>query len=882
MAAGGDDETVTAEGERPLEAAPSPGTAGPYRLVELLGAGGMGTVWRARDEVLLRDVAVKRLPPERAGHAEARARMLREARAQAALNHPHVCTIHQAGEDGDGVWIAMELLAGPSLDVKLRAAPVAALQVASWGADIARALAAAHARGLVHRDLKPSNVMLDAAGRVKVTDFGLVKLVGGDAHGDAAASPAIETTLTRDGAILGSPRYMSPEQARGDDVGPPSDVFSLGVVLYELASGARAFEGAGAMETIAAILKDEPRPLREVAKGVPPAFAALVHRCLARDPAVRPTAGEVADALAAPMPAARRSRRGLAFGLAVTAVLGAAAIVASLASRGSEPDEPAALAGPTHAASLDAGDPLASSREVELLAKGARPHAVFDPSGRYVFFTDTAKRLWRSVDGGAPTAVSGLGPVEDVTCCWQGRIVAIVEARPVAVSPSSLDVVAMKDLADLTTAYEVAFSEDGRRFAVTRERAIEISGVGGTSPARTLPLDGEGYTPRVSPNGRWVAFALRGAKDTSLMLVDAERPSLEAVRVRALPAPSDGDIPHGIAWVATDRLIVLDTCGAAHEPCWRWLRVGGDGGASELGASVVARPQQPLASDGHRVVALESRPELDIAVADFDGNRMGALQPQQAGADAAVGDWRRDHRLVVTAGDAPTKSTSLAMLVPGGSPTPLLPADPGVTFTALSIVDHAMYFLRTSEHVQTSLWAADDDGHGAHQLVETPHAFELSCGVGVCAVTFKHADKHDVQLFDLTTSKLGPVLREAGDYYGLAAVSRDGRYVAVGVNSSVWIYDRQRRTGTERKIDGLTWVQSIAFSGDDLILADTSFAPGTPALLRVKPSGDVEVLASDADWYNRPTIDTVAQRIAVQRRHRIRGLRLIDLPPPPR
>src|SRR5579862_8439403 len=214
---GGDDETLTAS--RSVEAAPAQ-HAGPYRLLEPLGAGGMGTVWRARDEVLRREVAVKRLPPSRAGDADARARMLREARAQAALNHPHVCTIHQAGEDDGGVWIAMELLAGPSLDVRLRDAPLPAAQVAAWGAEIARALAAAHARGLVHRDLKPGNVMLDADGRVKVTDFGLVKLVGADAHGDSATSPALGTTLTREGAIMGSPRYMSPEQARGDDVGP--------------------------------------------------------------------------------------------------------------------------------------------------------------------------------------------------------------------------------------------------------------------------------------------------------------------------------------------------------------------------------------------------------------------------------------------------------------------------------------------------------------------------------------------------------------------------------------------------------------------------------------------------------------------------------------
>src|SRR5207244_1042244 len=135
--------------------------------------------------------------PQRAGNAEARARMLREARAQAAISHPNVCTIYQAGEDADGVWIAMELLAGPTLADKLHDAPLAPALVATGSAQIARALTAAHARGLVHRDLKPGNVMLDGSGHVKVTDFGLVKLVEPEPHGDdSTASPDVEATLT--------------------------------------------------------------------------------------------------------------------------------------------------------------------------------------------------------------------------------------------------------------------------------------------------------------------------------------------------------------------------------------------------------------------------------------------------------------------------------------------------------------------------------------------------------------------------------------------------------------------------------------------------------------------------------------------------------------
>jgi tRNA A-37 threonylcarbamoyl transferase component Bud32 len=882
MAAGGDDETVTAEGERRIEpAAPPSGTAGPYRLVELLGAGGMGTVWRARDEVLLREVAVKRLPPERAGHAEARARMLREARAQAALNHPNICTIHQAGDDDDGVWIAMELLAGPSLDVKLRAAPVAAVQVAAWGADIARALATAHARSLVHRDLKPSNVMLDAAGRVKVTDFGLVKLVAGDAHADAASSPAIETTLTRDGAILGSPRYMSPEQARGDDVGPPSDVFSLGVVLYELASGARAFEGATAMDTIAAILKDEPRPLRNVAPSVPPALAALVHRCLARDPAARPTATELADALAAPMRAPRRSRRGLAIALGVAAIA-AGAIALYVASRGSEPDAtPAAVPATAPPASTVAAAPSALAHEVTLLGEEAIHEAAFDPSGRYVFFLDNAGHLWRSVDDATPSPVSGVGPVTDVTCCWHGRVVVFTEAGAVSVSPGTLDAAPIPGLVRKGPGFEAAFSEDGRRYALTSADGVVIGDTDGVAPPRTLATQGPAFTLRWSPDGRWLALTLFADSSNTLVLVDADRSTLHAARIREMWQTGTGEQPHGIAWVGPDRLIVLGVRGSHHTPIWTWLDVGRDGAVTELGVSDLAgRPLQPLSSNGHRIVAFESRLERQICIADFDGTRMGKLEPQP-GPVGELGDWRRDHRFVVSVADPPTHSVGLGMFAPGGSPTPLLPADPGVVLGNVSIVDHAMYFMRASEHAATSLWVADDDGTHARQLASIPDAFVLSCGTGVCAVSFAHGEKHDVRLFDPVTSSLGPVLHQAGDYYGEAAVSPDGRYVAIGENRSVWIYDRKLGTSTVREARGLAWVQSIAFAGDDLILTDPSFAPGNPALLRLKPTGDVEVLAADADWYHAPKIDPVAHRLVVLRHKIHRSLVELDLPPPP-
>jgi serine/threonine protein kinase len=207
-------------------------------LIAPLGSGGMGEVWRARDEVLRREVAVKLLRPGRVDNAEARARMLREARAQATVSHANVCTIYQAGEGPEGVWIAMELLPGPTLVDRVRAGGLPSGEVARLGAQMAAGLAAAHARALVHRDVKPANAMLDADGAVKLLDFGLVKEL------EPALSADGKSALTSDGAVIGSPGYMSPEQVRGAAVTAATDVFSLGAVLYELASGIRGRRAA--------------------------------------------------------------------------------------------------------------------------------------------------------------------------------------------------------------------------------------------------------------------------------------------------------------------------------------------------------------------------------------------------------------------------------------------------------------------------------------------------------------------------------------------------------------------------------------------------------------------------------------------------------------
>jgi len=252
-----------------------------YRIEEKLGEGGMGVVYRAFDSHLDRTVAIKVLPPHVADDSERRWRFIREAKAASALNHPNIVTIYDIDRApmGDGPpvdFIAMECVQGESLDRVLAGRRLTIEEAIAYGTQMAAALAAAHAAGIVHRDVKPGNAIVTSSGQVKMLDFGLAKLVE---PGGAQASPtdSLAATITaataapgtREGAILGTLAYMSPEQAQGQPVDARSDVFSLGSVLYEMLSRKRPFQAETTLMTLAAILRDPVAPLRSVRSDVP-------------------------------------------------------------------------------------------------------------------------------------------------------------------------------------------------------------------------------------------------------------------------------------------------------------------------------------------------------------------------------------------------------------------------------------------------------------------------------------------------------------------------------------------------------------------------------------------------------------------------------------
>lgn len=271
---------------------------GSYRLIARIGSGGMGEVWKAEDVELRRTVAIKILPAANAQDRESNERFKREARTVAQLNHPNIATIHAIDQKDDRAFIVMEFVDGQPLSQLIRSGRMSEAEVAGVAKGVAEALAEAHDKGIVHRDVKPDNIMVSGA-RVKVLDFGIAKRYGHDAPGGRATASETEFR-TEAGIIIGTVQYMSPEQAMGKLLDGRSDLFSLGVVMYEALTGRLPFEGDSPGLTLTRIIRDDPPHVRVTRPGVSPKLSAIVMRCLEKDPVRRyPTARELVDALGA-------------------------------------------------------------------------------------------------------------------------------------------------------------------------------------------------------------------------------------------------------------------------------------------------------------------------------------------------------------------------------------------------------------------------------------------------------------------------------------------------------------------------------------------------------------------------------------------------------
>jgi serine/threonine protein kinase len=269
---------------------------GDYEVKSLLGSGGMGEVYRARDSRLGRDVAIKVLPPSLSSDSDRLRRFEQEARAAAALNHPNILAVFQMGTYQGAPYLVSELLEGETLREQIKRGRMTVRKAIDYGVQLARGLAAAHEKGIVHRDLKPENLFVSKDGRLKILDFGLAKLMQPQCSAEHSTVTLIEGT--RPGVVLGTVGYMSPEQVRGQTTDHRTDIFSFGAILYEMLAGKRAFQKPTSAETMSAILNEDPAGISQVTTNIPPALQRVTHRCLEKNPEQRfQSASDLAFAL---------------------------------------------------------------------------------------------------------------------------------------------------------------------------------------------------------------------------------------------------------------------------------------------------------------------------------------------------------------------------------------------------------------------------------------------------------------------------------------------------------------------------------------------------------------------------------------------------------
>jgi eukaryotic-like serine/threonine-protein kinase len=550
----------------------SPGDQlGPYRIVRLLGAGGMGAVYRARDPRLERDVAIKVLHAAALTDDDRRARFLQEAKAASALSHPNIVTVYDIGAEGDVVYMVMELVDGQPLDELIPESGMRVQQALRVGAQIADACSAAHAAGIVHRDLKPANVMVQADGRAKVLDFGVAKLL----ETADAFDTRTRTVQTAAGTIVGTAPYMSPEQAEAKPLDTRSDIFSFGALLYETVTGRRAFAGDSAVATLAAVLQHDPLPPTDAKPVIPSELSRLIMRCLKKDPARRVQSmadlkvalEELRDdvdsgRLTAPQamaPPLARSRRlaWLAAGLAVLAI--GAAVVWSTRS---------------------APDAELAAQPVPLTGyAGSESFPAFSPDGGQVAFTWNGERgdnldiYVALIGGGSPLRLT-TDPQNDSRPAWSpdGRHIAFLRR----VTQDTTAVMLVPPLGGLerkvgqfnTKAFlggaslsSLCWTPDSRFLLVSASETpaegnqILRVAIDGGEVKTLVPFAGNsgGYmAPALSPDGRALAVTPYGSGVIELWQMSED---LEAGAVTRLNA---GNVnPIGIAWTPDSKELIL-------------------------------------------------------------------------------------------------------------------------------------------------------------------------------------------------------------------------------------------------------------------------------------------------------------------------------------
>ena len=796
--------------------APSPGLSrlGPYEVVSLLGVGGMAEVYAGRDRRLGRPVALKFITARLGDDETSRARLLREARVAAALNHPSICTIHEIGEippgetlvlpsgrsvGGGTPYIAMEFVEGRPLDALLRErSRLAVAEILRIGLAIAEGLAWAHARGIVHRDLKPGNVMVTAGGRAKILDFGIAKASSPASDQTLTSTPTAEQGLTLEGRVVGTVAYMSPEQAQGRLLDGRSDQFSFGALLYEVATSERPFQGETPAATLAKLLETEPEPIERKRDDLPAALAELIGRCLRKSPAERfadmdeivlllerltieTASGAARSAVAAstrpaPPVATRRAAWRWVASTGLAAALGASALAVWLWTSRVPPLPPLRV------------EPLTA-------LSGAEIWPTFSPDGQQVAFQWTGEGygnwdIYLKMVGSTELRRLTTDPEDERYPAWSpdGRQIAFVR-RPSA-GPAAIHLVSplggsSRKVRDWPDGGPLSWSPDGRSLLAADSRRDGVA-----RGTYLVPVDGgeprlliasqasvDDTAAAVSPDGRRLAYAScfsRIEPPPCDVFVVPLGPDLAAEGApRRLTR--QGHSIQRLAWAASGGTIVYDTLvGPQSFYTWR-VDADGRGTPERLEVAGLGAETPAVAPSGHRLAFSRMSYDTDI------------------------------HRFVKDGSEAPFLSSSF---YEGSSR--FSPDGRRVAFESM----------RSGE--RTEIWLAGADGTDPVQLTRTGRWVGSPCwspdGRRI-AFDARGEDGHwDIWTIDTEGSDARRLTRDAGDE-NVPRWSHDGRFVYFRAEgdgvSGIWrvpatggaeerIIESGTRPGVEESADGQT------------------------------------------------------------------------------